>query len=151
VPAKPRVLVDADVVLAACASSSEHGASLVTLRLAEATLIEAITCEQVITEVRRNVAVRLPKAQPMLETILGRTLRVVPDPTAAQLAQYAGLAHEGDLPILVAAVMENCQWLVTFHVRHYQPGCPGVALVQPGEFVLHVRDVLSRLGERQSR
>jgi predicted nucleic acid-binding protein len=146
--ARPRVLVDADVLLAACASSSEHGASLVILRLAEATFVEAITCEQVVTEVRRNAIAKLPQALPLFETILGHTLRIVPNPTADQLAQHAGLAHESDLPILVAAASASCQWLVTFNVRHYQPGCPGVAVVRPGEFVLRVRDVLSRLGPR---
>ena len=38
---RPRVFVDADVLLAACASPSEHGASLVILRMAEITLLDA--------------------------------------------------------------------------------------------------------------
>ena len=140
------MLVDADVLLAACASPSEHGASLVILRLAEATLIEAVTCEQVIREVRRNTVAKLPQALPMFENIVGRALRVVSDPSSEQLALYAGLAHAEDLPILAAAALAGCQWLVTFNVRHYQPGCPDVAVVRPGELVLRVRDVLSRLG-----
>jgi len=146
---KPRVLVDADVLLAACASPSEQGASLVILRLAEITLVEALTCEQVIVEVQRNLQAKLPRALPIFETIVSRCLHVVPDPSAADVARYAGLAHEGDLPILVAAALARCRWLVTFNGRHFQPGCPEVAVVRPGEFVLRVRDLLSRLGRER--
>ena len=39
---KLRVFVDADVLFAGAASGSEHPASLVVLRLAEITLIEAV-------------------------------------------------------------------------------------------------------------
>lgn len=143
---KPRVLIDADVLLAACASPSEQGASLVILRLAEITLIEAITCEQVVNEVRRNLAAKLPAALPLFETILRRSLDVLPDPSPAEVTRYSGLAHAGDLPILAAADLAHCHWLVSFNVRYFQPGCSGVAVVRPGEFVLCVRDNLSRLG-----
>ena len=144
---RPRVLVDADALLAACASPSEHGASLVILRLAEITLLEALTCEQVLLEVRRNLLAKLPQALPILETIVSRCLEVVPDPSAADVARYAGLAHDEDLPILVAACLHGCPWLVTFNLRHFQPGCAQVTVVRPGEFVLRIRDQLSHLGQ----
>jgi len=48
-----------------------------------------------------------------------------------------------DLPILVAAVREGCPWLVTFNVRHFLPGHPHVTVLQPGEFVSRVRDLLA--------
>jgi len=41
---------------------------------------------------------------------------------------------------------ESCPWLVTFNLRHYRPGHPSVHALRPGEFVLHVRDRLARLG-----
>lgn len=146
---KPRILVDADVLLAACASPSEQGASLMILRLAEITLVEALTCEQVIIEVQRNLLAKLPRAVPIFETIVNRCLCVVPDPSAADLARYAGLAHESDLPILVAAALARCRWLVSFNVRHFQPGCPEVTVLRPGEFVHRVRDLLSHLGQER--
>jgi hypothetical protein len=145
-PSRPRVFLDADALLAACASPSEQAASLVILRLAEITLLEALTCEQAITEVRRNLQVKLPQALPIFETIVGRCLRVLPDPSAADLARHAGMAHDEDLPILVAAALAECPWLVTFNLRHYQPGCPTVTVLRPGEFLMRVRDQLSRLG-----
>jgi hypothetical protein len=61
---KPRVLIEADVLFAGAASPSEHGASLTILRLAEITLIEAITSQQVITEAERNLEEKLPAALP---------------------------------------------------------------------------------------
>ena len=61
---------------------------------------------------------------------------------------YSELADPKDLPILVGAVREKCPWLVTFNVRHYQPGHPGVTVLRPGEFLLRVRDWLSRITDR---
>jgi predicted nucleic acid-binding protein len=144
--AKPRVMVDADVLLAACASPTQHGASLVILRLAEATLVDAYASEQVITEVERNLTARLPRALSIFESIVGRSLRLVADPAPEQVAQYAGCAHEEDLPILVAAVLAGCRWLVSFNVRHFRPGCAQVEVVRPGELVRRIRDVLSSMG-----
>lgn len=140
-----RVFVDADVLFAGAASPSEHSASLVVLRLAEITLIEALTSEQVITEAERNLAARLPQALPAFRLLVSRCLCVVPDPQADDLRAYAGLADPKDLPILVAALRAGCPWLVTFNIGHFQPGHPQVAAVRPGELVLHVRDCLSRL------
>ena len=51
---RPRVLIDADVLFAGAASPSEHSASLVVLRSAEITLIEALATNQVITEVAND-------------------------------------------------------------------------------------------------
>lgn len=144
-PRKPRVFVDADVLFAGAVSPSECGASLVTLRLAEITLIEALTSQQVITEAERNLTEKLPRKLPEFRLLVSRCLQVVPDPHPEDMAPYAGAADPKDLPILVAAVREHCPWLVTFNVRHFQPGHPDVTVLRPGDFVLRVRDQLSRL------
>jgi len=144
-PRKPRVFVDADVLFAGAAGPSEQGASLLVLRMAEITLIEAVTSQQVLAEAERNLAGKLPQALPAFRLIVNRCLRAVPDPTPADLEPYAGLADPKDLPILAAALREGCPWLVTFNVRHFQPGHPDVAVLRPGEFVLRVRHLLTRL------
>ncbi|MGD8626722.1 MAG: PIN domain-containing protein [Anaerolineae bacterium] len=143
---KPRVFVDADVLFAGAASSSEQGASLVILRLAEITLIEAINSQQVIAEVERNLGDKLPDKLPALRLLVSRCLQVVPTPSVGELRPHAGKADAKDLPILVAALRENCPWLVTFNVRHYRPGSPDVTVLRPGEFVLRLRDLLARMG-----
>jgi hypothetical protein len=150
-PAKPRIFVDADVLFAGAASPSEHGASLLVLRMAEITLVEALTSEQVMAEAERNLAEKLPQALPAFRLIASRCLRVVPDPSPTDLQPYRGLANAADLPILVAALRGGCPWLVTFHVGPYQPGHSGVAVLRPGDLLLRVRDRLARLTDEGKR
>ena len=109
-PHEPRIFVDADVLFAGAASPGEHSASLVVLRLAEITLIEALTSRQVIVEAERNLAEKLPQALPTFRLLVSRCLRVVPDPQPPDLQPYDGWAHPKDLPILVAAIREDCPW-----------------------------------------
>ncbi len=146
-PSKVRVFIDADVLFAGSVSPREHGASLVILRLAEITLIEAIASQQVITEAERNLAEKLPQALPAFHLIVSRCLRIVADPEPADLMPLKGLADPKDLPILAAAVREGCPWLVSFNLRHFRPGHPAVQVLAPGEFILRVRERLTGLGE----
>jgi hypothetical protein len=139
------VFVDPDVLFAGAAAPSEHGASLVVLRMAEITLVEAVASQQVIAEVERNLAGKLPTALPAFRLIVSRCLCLVPDPSLADLVPLAGLADPKGLPILAAAVREQCAWLVTFNIRHFQPGHPSITVLRPGEFVLRVRDLLASL------
>jgi hypothetical protein len=149
-PAKPRVFVDSDVLFAGAASASEHGASLVVLRMAEITLIDAIVSEQVIVEVERNLAGYLPGVVPLFRQLVARCLRVVPEPSAAELAVCSGLADPKDAPILAAAVREGCPWLLTFNLRHFQPGHPSITVLRPGDFIQHVRARLALLSFGES-
>lgn len=142
---RPRVFVDANVLFAGAAAPTEHGASLVILRMAEITLIDAITSEQVIAETERNLTAKLPQALSRFRLLVDRCLQVVPDPSSENLSKHAGSADPKDLPILIAALRESCPWLVTFNVRHFEPGHPDVQILRPGEFVLRVRDLLTRL------
>src|SRR5215207_4472865 len=87
---KPRVFVDSDVLFAGAASPSEYGASLVVLRLAEITLIDAVVSGQVIIEVERNLADYLPSALPTFRQLVSRCVRVVTDPALDALVAYQG-------------------------------------------------------------
>lgn len=144
-PPKPRIFFDADVLFAGAASPNEHSASNLLLRMAELTLIEAITSTQVITEGERNLLDKMPKALPAFQLLISRSLRIVADSAPAELVEYEGLANSEDLPILVAAVQEKCSLLATFNLRHYQPGHPSLAILKPGDLVLRVRYLLARL------
>ena len=143
--AKPRVFVDADVLFAGAAAPSEYGASLLVLRMAEITLIEAMCSRQVLTEAERNLREKIPGAVSTFRLLVERSLRVVKDPAPEDMVPYQGSADPEDLPILVAALRERCPWLVTFNTRHYQPGHAQVCVAEPGEFVLRVREILSGL------
>lgn len=150
-PAKPRVFVDSDVLFAGAASASEHGASLVILRMAEITLIDAVVSEQVIVEVERNLGEYLSSALPAFHQLVSRCVEVVPSPAPDELLAYHGLADPKDAPILAASVQAACPWLVTFNVRHFQPGHPTVSVVRPGLFVQHVRSLLAYLSPGETR
>ncbi len=141
----PYVFIDADVLFAGSASAAEHGASLVVLRMSEITLIKAITSEQVITEVERNLNQKLPAALPAFRLLVSRCLTVVNNPSRAELANFAGLADIKDLPILVTAVREQCPWLISYNTRHFQPGHPDVTVLPPGAFIQRVRHLLTHL------
>jgi predicted nucleic acid-binding protein len=144
-PVKPRVFIDADVLFAGAASPSEHGASLLILRLAEITLIQAVTSQQVVIEVERNLEKKMPGALPAFRHLISRCLQIVDDPQPGDLQPLDGMADPKDLPILVAALRESCSWLVTFNLRHYQPGHRDVDVLTPGDFILRVRDLLTQL------
>ncbi len=144
-PHRPRVFVDSDVLFAWAAGPCEHGASLVVLRMAEITLIEALVSQRVVTEAERNLREKMPTALPAFQLLVHKCLRIVADPELSDLKTLAGKADPKDLPILCAAVRESCPWLVTFNVRHFRPGHLSVTVLRPGEFVLRVRDQLAHL------
>lgn len=147
-PAKPRIFIDADVLFAGAASPNEHSASNLILRMAELTLIEAIASIQVITEAERNLESKIPKAMPAFRMLVSRSLKIVDDPTPAELEEHCGLADPQDLPILIAAIREGCSLLTTYNVRHYQPGHPSITVLKPGDLVLRIRYLLSQLPKR---
>ena len=142
---KPVVFLDADVIFAGAAAPTEHGASHVVLRLGEITLLDCVTSTQVITEVERNLAEKLPEKLLTLRLILSRSLRVVPDPAPQELAPYKGQADPKDLPILVAALQQGCRFLLTFNTRHYTPGSEKIIVQRPGDFLTTVRTLLAQL------
>ena len=137
-----RVFMDADVLFAGAASGSEHPASLVVLRLAEITLVEAIVSTQVLVEVERNLAAKLPAALPVFQTLAQRCLHVVPDPPPDAVTRHHGAAVPKDLPLLVAAHRGHCRYLVTYNVRHFRPGLPDVQVLRPGDLVARMREWL---------
>ena len=142
---KLRVFIDSDVLLAASASGSEHGASLVVLRLGEITLLDLRVSQQVMTEVERNLQNKLPAALPTFQFLCQRCLTVVDSPMADNLTPYQGQADPRDLSILVAAIHEECEWLLTYNTRHFNPTNNTIRISQPGAFVKDVRQRLTEL------
>lgn len=142
---KPRVFIDADVLFAGAAAPSEYGASLVVLRMAEITLIEAIASRQVIVEAECNLTEKFPNALSTFRLLVDRCLEVVENPARDDLSEYEGSADPKDLPILVAALQHKCSWLVTYNTRHFRPGHLDVSVLEPGAFVNRVRELLAYL------
>ena len=137
-----KVFVDADVLFAASASPQEYSASSLVLLMSEIELIDAVTSQQAIAEAERNLRKKMPRALPAFHYFVARSLDITPNPTTTELRHYLTLADTKDLPILVAAIREECHWLVTFNLRHFQPGHPDIRVVRPGTFVRRVREQL---------
>lgn len=143
-----RVMVDADVLFAGAASPSDRSASTVVLRLSELTLVDGVASEQVVAEAERNLTEKVPAAVPRFRELAAACLRVVPDPTADEVLALSGLAHPKDLPILTAAVRDECGVLVTFNEKDYRPGHADVEVMTPGVLVQRVRRLVARAGAR---
>jgi predicted nucleic acid-binding protein len=143
--AKLCVFVDADVIFAGSTARSEFGASLVVLLMGEITLVDAITSQQAITEVERNLTTKLPDKVAEFQLLVRRCLRIVADPTPADLIPFAGQADKKDLPLLVAALREQCDYFLTFNTRHFYPQDTQLRVQRPGEFLSTARAILSRM------
>ena len=143
-----RVMVDADVLFAGSASPSDRSASTVVLRLSDLRLIDGVASEQVVAEAEKNLRKKVAAAVPMFQDLVSACLRVVPDPTADEVLALDGLADPKDLPILTAAVRDECDVLVTFNERDYRPGHPDVEVVTPGVLVQRVRRLVAQASAR---
>jgi predicted nucleic acid-binding protein len=121
-----RLFLDSRALVAGAAS--ETGAARALLVLAEAGHIAIVVSEQVITESERVLARKLPGALPAFRPLLlTARLTIVRDPEPEEVAAHEGLiAHAADLPVLVAAMQANVDYLVTFNRRHFLDD-PGVA------------------------
>ena len=86
---RPRVSIDAEVLHAGAAGSTEFGASLVLLRIAEIALIEAVAPRQVIVEVERNLKEMFNRALSILIMLVERSLDIVENPTRDDLLGIA--------------------------------------------------------------
>jgi predicted nucleic acid-binding protein len=139
------IFIDADVLFAGSASTQEHSAALVILRMAEITMIEAMSSEQVITEVKRNLEEKMPAALPAFHMLVKRCLRVVSDPGSNEIKALANAADPKDAPILAAAVREGCLYLTTYNIRHFQPGVESVQVLKPGDLVQRIRYLLAQM------
>jgi len=140
-----RVFIDADALFAASASGSEHGASLVVLRLGEITLIDLVTSEQVITEVQRNLQKKMPTALLTFQLLCQKSLTIIANPTEEECLPYKNQADPKDLPILVAALQSESVWLLTFNLRHFYPPPESIKVALPGTFIQEIRHLLTQL------
>lgn len=120
---------------------STTGASHLILRLSELTLVEGLISIQIKTEADRNLRYKLPTALGRFQALVQHALTVVDDPSL-----LADQAHPEDAAILTAAILNGCQYLVTFNSRHYHPA-PEIPLtiITPGKLIQQIREVLSHL------
>jgi hypothetical protein len=147
----PRVslFLDSSALFAGIASST--GAARALLLLAEAGQITITVSEQGVTETERALARKLPQALLYYrEAIRSTGLRIVRDPSVDESRAHQGIiGHPADVPIVVAAMKADVDYLATFNRRHFidDPGVAarsGIPMGTPGEALAWVREQLVR-------
>lgn len=145
-----RIYVDADVLIAGLLSQSEHGAANVLLQLSEATILDAITSERAVDEVRWNLKEHIARseAETLLNEAIDVALDVVPTPSTDIVESFERMADSKDRVHLACAVEENCSYLVTYNRGDYPPQYSGkpvepLTVLTPGNLVRRIRSRLS--------
>jgi len=123
----PDLFLDSSALFAGIASSG--GAARVLLLMAEAGSITITVSEQVVAETERAIAGKAPEALAYYREALRNTrLRIVRDPSPEEVDDYREIiAHQADVPIVVAAMQAEVDYLITFNRRHFVDD-PGVAV-----------------------
>jgi hypothetical protein len=129
---------------------SGQGAARALLQLGEARLVVPVITAQVVVETERALARKAARALPFYrEVVRTAGLRIVPDPSADEVAAHAGIiAHPPDVPIVVAAMRERVEYLVTLNRRHFldDPEVArrsGLRIGTPGDALAWVRQHLT--------
>ncbi len=144
----PELFFDSSALFAGIVSAS--GASRALLLLAEAGQVAITVSEQVVAETERAVARKIPRALPEFrEAIRATGLRIVRDLSPDEIEGYADIiAHQADVPIVVAAMQSKTDYLVTLNRRHFIDD-PAVAdrsklrIGTPGDALAWVRRYLA--------
>ncbi len=148
---KPDVFLDNSALFAGIVSAK--GAARVLLVLAEAEVITVTVSEQVLAETERAVARKVPQGLSEYRKALRHTrLHIVRDPSPQEVMAHGDIiAHEADVPIVVAAMKADVGYLVTFNRRHFIDDLAvttrsGLRIGAPGDALVWVRQQLETEG-----
>ena len=111
-----RIFVDTNVWFSAFYGSTASE-KIVTAHIQG--LIKAVISQQVLDELVKNIATKIPPALSPLKTFLETTPpEIIPNPsTIPQLVQ--NLAHPKDLPILASAHQAKVKYFITGNTKHF--------------------------------
>jgi uncharacterized protein len=126
-----RVFLDANILFSAAKSG---GATRALIELALRRGHQCWADPFVIEEARRNLARKWTDQQSALEALLGR-LQVGGSPTSVGGLAASLPLPDKDRPVLLAAIHNRCEWLVTGDRTHfgklYGKALHGVTIVSP--------------------
>lgn len=145
---KVNLFLDSSALFAGIISST--GAARALLLLAESDQITVTLSEQVVAETERAMARKVPHALADLRAaILASKAQIVHDPDPAEVrANLHLISHPADVPILLAAMKANVDYLVTHNRLHFIDD-PDVAVKAnlrigtPGDALIWVRKQIS--------
>jgi predicted nucleic acid-binding protein len=146
---KPTIFLDSSALIAGIISAL--GAARVLLLLAEDEKLVLLVSEQVIAEVERNIARKMPRALPLVrEMILHANVKILRDPSLEEIQpRMDWISHTADVPILVAAAAANVDFLATLNKRHFLDDpevakISGLRIGTPGDALAWVRQWLMK-------
>jgi predicted nucleic acid-binding protein len=146
-----RLFLDSRALFAGIASP--NGAARVLLLLGESGQVRLIVSEQVIVEVERALARKLPQAlKEARQAILTSGVQILPDPPRdAVLARLDWISHAEDAPILAAAALAEVDFLVTLNRKHFLDdpqvsARSGLRMGTPGDALGWVREQIKGVG-----
>lgn len=139
-----KLFLDSSALFAGIASP--NGAARVLLLLGETRRVSLIVSEQVIAETERAVARKLPASlnearQAILKS--GALIQADP-PVEAVTARLGWMDHAADVPILVAAMQAEADFLVTLNRKHFIDNprvatLSGLRIGTPGDALAWIR------------
>jgi predicted nucleic acid-binding protein len=141
---KFNLFLDSSALFAGIVSAT--GAARVLLLLAESEHIKITISEQVVTETERAIAKKVPQAlNDLRQAILASKVRIIRDPSIEQVMAHLDLiSHAADVPIILAAMRDKTDYLVTLNHKHFidDPDVAkrsGLSIGTPGEALSWVR------------
>jgi predicted nucleic acid-binding protein len=144
---RPDLFLDSSALFAGVVSPG--GAARALLLLAEAELVALTISEQVVAETERALARKVPRALAYYREALRSTgMRIVRDPSPEEVATHRDIiAHGTDVPIVVAAMKAEVDYLVTLNRRHFIDDSgvaarSGLRIGTPGSALTWVREQL---------
>lgn len=128
-----------------------NGASRALLLLAEDERVTISVSEQVIVEVERNIAKKIPRILPLVRaSIKAANIKIHRDPSKEEVREHSNwINHLAYVPILVSAVKANVDFLVTLNTKHFldDPQVSfrsGLRIGTPDDALAYVRNQLSK-------
>lgn len=144
---KIKVFLDSSAVMAGVISSK--GAARVLLVMSETGQIESFISEHVIVETERSLARKVPDALPdFRQAIKDANLNIIENPTEKEIKDNLYLiADPEDVPILLAAMKANVDYLATHNRKHFidDPKVAeksGIKIGTPGDVLAWLRENL---------
>ena len=144
---KIKVFLDSSAVIAGIISST--GAARVLLVMSEAGQIEVFISEQVIVESERSLARKVPHALPdFRQALKDAQPKIIKNPTPKQIEDNLYLiADPDDVPILLAAMQANVDYLATHNRKHFLDDpkvaeMSGIKIGTPGDVLAWIRENL---------
>lgn len=114
-----RMFFDSSALVAGVISSTGAGRAL--LLLAESGLVSLLVSEQVIAETERALARKAPHALSYYRrTVKGAVTHILRDPESEEVRKHKDfIRHEADVPILLAGMKAQVDYLVTLNRRDF--------------------------------